>query len=133
MSICYLFAPLNTQLGSVIHTISHSLEMPSNILSHSSNEHLKTEIHTNHDHKRVVISHNHTIIEIIDSIVNESNEKDNSNKKHKSELKVKKHLSTNTSKLPLNITRKKLVKFYPISQIISPVHLYKQTQPPISV
>lgn len=130
MSVCYLLAPLNAQLGTILHTISHSFEMPTNILSHNSNGYLKTEIHANHEHKKNVINHDHNIIEVIDAIVAHSNENDNPTKKHQLEIKVKKHLSTNASKLPPNLTRKTQIKFYPVLKSLPTVHLEQEKHPP---
>lgn len=64
MSFCYLLGPSHQEVKTLLHAVTHNLEMPENIIGHTSL--LKeTTIHTNHDIVNVKRAHHHSLIDAI--------------------------------------------------------------------
>ena len=101
MSICYLMTPLQNQITSVLHELSHSLEMPNSVLSHKSNEHSFIKIHEPHEHETQNSSHEHPLIDLVDFVFDSSKENHKSDKKSLSKEELKKHITLNKVILPI--------------------------------
>lgn len=106
MSICYLMTPLQNQITSVLHELSHGLEMPNSVLSHKANEHSFIEIHNPHEHKTQNSSHEHPLIDLVDLVFDSSKENHKSDKKSLSKVELKKHITFDEVILPIKFQNK---------------------------
>lgn len=94
IGVCYLTNPLHQQINTVLHTLSHSLEIPDYIISHDSVVGLE---YTNHGHNEHVIDktqHDHAVLDFINIVFKTSKEKDGSDETLLSETKLDKHICT---------------------------------------
>ncbi len=98
MSICYLMSPLQHQVGTVLHEFIHSFEMPSAILGHKVSSHNLIELHQQHEHTNLDNTHEHPFIDLVETVLEASNENKDSDKIPLS--KIKKHLTSDEMNLP---------------------------------
>lgn len=93
MGICYLASPLQQQITSVFHSVSHVLETPDYVMGHSSKAQNDT-LHTHNEHSSHVYQHNHSLIDFIDSIWEASDHSEHDENSILADIKVDKHLTT---------------------------------------
>ncbi|MBC3759105.1 hypothetical protein H7U19_11855 [Hyunsoonleella sp. SJ7] len=94
MSMCYVFGPSHSEVNKVLHILVHQLEMPENVMSHTSAERTNHAGHTNHKLKNDE-AHQHTFLETIQKILKAS---DTDNDKDEPKIvfqKIDKHIRTN--------------------------------------
>lgn len=92
MSICYVLNLLQFQISPALHSISHILEAPENMISHHSESSSEYEMHLHGDHNALQEAHEHEIIDLLDSILESSKDQNNSDETLLSELKFDKHI-----------------------------------------
>ncbi len=90
MSICYLVSPLEQQITMVLHEVFHGLEMPSSALSHHTYEH----VHLQDEHENNYVKHEHPFIDLVNSVLDASNENKESDKVPFKKVKLKKHITS---------------------------------------
>jgi len=114
MSICYLINPLQNQIIEVLHSLSHSLEIPSSIFTHENKSITAFESHESHSHDNRVSEHEHELIDLVDLILDGSSEDKDSEDAPLKEFKVKKHLVAYSLKLPFKffVNSSKTTFFY---------------------
>ena len=101
MSICYVFGPSHTEVNKLLHVITHQLEMPDNVISHSTVSNLDYEVHETHALNKSEEVHNHNLLQLLDSILKASGSEQNHDNSKILTLKIDKHL---TNKDDLNMT-----------------------------
>ncbi len=101
VGICYLINPLQNQITSVLHSISHGIEMPQTLLSHDENNDQLNNLHKHHNHDNSKSEHDHQFIDLVDSVFEASNEEGNSEEIPVNKVKVKKHITSVSINLPL--------------------------------
>lgn len=94
IGICYLANPLQNQISTVFHEISHVLEVPENLLSHPIASNHGNDTHHYDEHYKLVEDHQHKLIDLIDSILNASDNDEPSKESLLTDIKFDKHITT---------------------------------------
>lgn len=89
MSVCYVLTPLHQQINTVLHSISHFLEVPVDVMSHNQIEFFEGHQHVNHYSFKV--DHEHNLIDFLHSIFKASDNEDRSQESLATKLKIDKH------------------------------------------
>ncbi|MFD1162113.1 hypothetical protein [Hwangdonia seohaensis] len=86
ISVMYIFMPLHKEVKYVLHSISHALEMPDNLISHHHNENLnyKFKASTNRYHE-------HNILDLLDGLSDANSNTKNQNLPNVVDIKIDKH------------------------------------------
>lgn len=129
MSICYLMNPLQQQIKSAFHAISHAIEVPTSVMGHNSNSEID-EIHGNHKHQKNANHHDHSLIDLIDSVLTASKESNDSEDSMIVVVKIDKHINTYQYRLFENSTLEELNIFWALKEKQKRGHLEKQKKPP---
>lgn len=130
MGICCLLNQLPPQINTLLHIISHNLEVPNVILSHKTSSKKGPMVHEIHQHKNIEKSHEHVFINLIDSIFEASNTTKNSNKSMYFEIELDKHPLIFQSQLPKNLEFWKAYNFWMRRTKQTVGHLIGQKKPP---
>jgi len=130
MGICYMMNLLQYQISPILHSISHVLEIPDNMISHHSMSSSEYEIHDQGEHGAMQISHEHGIIDLLDSILESSKEEHSSDETIFSELKFDKHLSDEKYIKGRSFETKKIKLFLQRPQKLKRGHLQIFQEPP---
>lgn len=131
MSICYLMNPLQQQINTVLHNISHGLELPNSVLSHKANSTTEAqEIHVAHEHDRTAAEHEHLLIDFIASIFEASNQENDSDNSQLVEVKWDKHISVYQFKLPDSFVFNMNTCFYSLEKRLKKGYSKKRKEPP---
>lgn len=95
MSLIYVFGPAHVEVNKLLHVLSHSLEIPDNILSHKNNTKtfLEINIHKSEHHKNKTKQHKHEVITFLDKILEGSDQNNIPSKVPVVTRKIDKHLS----------------------------------------
>jgi hypothetical protein len=81
--------PIHKEVKSTLHIISHNLEMPSLIMTHTHDGSLKNNV------KTVSVSkHEHKIIDLLDLFTDETDNNENSKIPNSIDIKIDKHFHT---------------------------------------
>lgn len=94
MGVCYLMNPLHHQISYIVHGISYILESPNNVLSHRTIAYTQQIPHEQHDHHSTKIDYENGLINIIDSLFDNTKNKHASNKSNGNDLRFDKHFIT---------------------------------------
>lgn len=107
MGICYLANPMHQQIRTVFHEISHLLKAPETLLSHPSHNtgysHSTGHGHDYHEdgeHTMVTADHQHTLLDLMDSIFDASDEQHPEEDTALLLIKCDKHISSRHVILP---------------------------------
>lgn len=88
ISITYLVMPIHKEVKSTLHSISHFLEIPKNILSHDKKDNL------NYKTASTFTYHEHKILDILDSFSKANTSDSDSNQQRIVISKIDKHYYT---------------------------------------
>jgi len=124
---------LQHQVVDVLHSISHSFEMPSSLLSHNNDSYTIIKPHHNHHHDNRLKKHDHKLIDLVGSIIETSNQNHNSEDLPLQKLKVKKLLVLFNYKLPKKFTKKSAFIFDEPIAILQQGHSKRIEDPPIQI
>ncbi|MFK7811728.1 MAG: hypothetical protein AB8B59_04485 [Maribacter sp.] len=94
IGICYLINPLQEQINSVLHEISHGFDSPAHIISHKSDSNFSHKSNTHFDKTSFETSHKHSIVDVIGAIFKALNENNSSEDSLIKKNKIDKHLVT---------------------------------------
>lgn len=130
VGICYLLNPLQNQIISVLHSISHGIEMPQNLLSHSDQNDELNILHYDHNHDNRLSQHNHQFLDLVDSVFEASHEDGDSKKNQISKVKVQKHLTSSNIELPLKYNNKLTKEYFSLSSQLKEGYPKKLEFPP---
>ena len=100
MSICYLMNPLQQQINTVLHELSHGLELPNYVMTHEIDSKDAFETHVDDSHYDNAFTHKHTLVDFINTIFQASNDNNNSNDSQHTEITWDKHITSNRLELP---------------------------------
>lgn len=100
MGICYLANPMHQQIGTVFHEISHLLEAPEAILSHSQQADHDHGTHENGEHRLASTDHQHVLLDLMVSIFDASDEQNSDDDTALILIKWDKHISSQHIILP---------------------------------
>lgn len=98
LCILYVSGPLHEQVGKVLHTLVHTVEMPDSVLQHYADIEEKN-IHKSTHHARAVSSHEHGIIEIVENILEKLKSGKDVPEQQKTSTKIDKHIKWQTTGL----------------------------------
>ena len=129
IGICYLMNPLQPQIKSIFHTISHAIEMPNSVIGHDSNSE-NDEIHGHFEHEIADLQHDHTLIDLLDTVLTASNETKDADDSIPIEIKIDKHITTCKYQLfdiPAVVESN---KFWSPKEELKRGHLKNQEEPP---
>jgi len=129
MGICYLMNPLQQQIKTIFHTISHAIEVPNSVMGHNSNSE-NDEIHGHHAHQTDAIQHDHSLIDLIDSVLSASNENKDSEDSILIEIKIDKHITTYQFALFENLALEKLSNFWAPKEKQKRGYFQNEKEPP---
>ena len=93
IGVCYLANPMQSQISSIFHEISHILEAPDTVIGHSAVGDKQHDAHHYHEHTHGDEQHEHTFIDLLDSIFNASDD-GNQEESVLVDVKFDKHIST---------------------------------------
>ncbi len=130
MSICYALNLLQFQISPILHSISHVLEVPDNMISNHSMSSSGYGIHDHRDHDSMQITHEHEIIDLLDSILESSKEENDSDETILSELKFHKQISIEKYQKKGVFETKKSKLFWAKSQKSNRGHFRILQEPP---
>jgi hypothetical protein len=94
IGICYIANPLHQEIGKVFHEISHVLEVPDKLVSHPTASNHGNDTHHYHKHYKLVVDHQHKLIDLINSILNASENDKPSKESLLTDIKFDKHITT---------------------------------------
>jgi len=95
MGICYLANPMHEQIRTAFHEISHLLEAPKTPLSHHSHgTGHDYDDHEGGEHTMVTADHQHTLLDLMDSIFDASDEQNPEDDTVLLLIKCDKHISS---------------------------------------
>lgn len=127
VGICYLMNPLQQEIKSAFHTISHALEVPNSVIGHHSNS--ENDINHGHfEHETADIQHDHSFIDLLDSVFlasNESNDSDDSIL-----VKIDKHLTVYQFQLLDNLAIVESSNYWSIKEKLKSGYFKNQKEPP---
>lgn len=89
ISVIYLVLPIHNEVKSLLHSISHSLEMPNVVMSHNYQKHQVIDYE-----KSERTAHKHKLIDLLDYVFGADSSEKDSNKPYNLEHKVDKHFSS---------------------------------------
>lgn len=115
MSICYLVNPLQPQIKTIFHTVSHAIEVPNFVMSHNSNS-LNNEFHGHQEHRTHTMQHDHSIMDLIDSVFTAFNENNDSEDSILFKIKMDKHITTYEFELIEGLKIKVLPNFWALEK-----------------
>jgi hypothetical protein len=99
ITLCYILGPAQLPLRSILHTISHNLEIPSYVLQHNeeANNDYVNQLNSGINSSMENLEHQHEVLDILEVIFNK---KSNDNKNHNGEtttvdFKINKHITSN--------------------------------------
>lgn len=96
MSLLYVLGPVHLELKGFLHTIAHTLHMPDTVLSHQKGS-VATHIHQSNEHKKAIAKHDHSVIELVEKIL-EGADNENETPNHLlPNHKIDKHISLRKS------------------------------------
>ncbi|MEX0289491.1 MAG: hypothetical protein AB3N14_10320 [Flavobacteriaceae bacterium] len=132
MGIFYLMGPFNQQLYQVLHTVSHSLAPPTQIIDHSKTGTSVERVHVFHEHKTQKTAHEHEVIEFVTTFLDGTQNQDQNTLPLGTKYTIDKHLTTFQYKLkiPAIYTTKK--EFNTKVDAIHGGYLSLWLEPPIS-
>ena len=97
MSICYVFGPSHNEVNKFLHVLTHQLEMPDNIITHSITMHSDYKVHGTHSSNKSEEVHNHKLLEFLDTLFKASDSEKNKENSKIISFKIDKHLTTKYS------------------------------------
>ncbi len=130
MSICYLMNPLQQQINSLLHSLSHELEIPNYVLSHDSNANIVLTKHYHFENQDTASEHHHALIDFVDSIFEAYHENHNSDNSQLTDAKWDKHITTNGLELPKKIKSNWDIGFNYAKKNQEDGHFTKLVEPP---
>lgn len=131
ISMCYILGPLHNEVGKILHTILHQIEIPENIISHSDDAFTHNEYSKDHI-LYYENEHNHTFLDFLNRVLKTSDNENNTDNSVIVNFKIDKHIR-NKEKLENRIVfistlRNKIFKFQ--NKSIQKGFLYTILQPP---
>lgn len=93
IGVCYLANPLQSQVGSIFHEISHIFEAPDTPIGHSTASDKQNVVHHYQEHTHSDNQHEHTLIDMLNSIFNATDD-GSQEESVLVEVKFDKHIST---------------------------------------
>lgn len=94
ISVLYVFMPLHKEVKYVLHSLSHALEMPDNLMSHNQNENLDYKLKTTTNRY-----HEHNILDLLDGLSEPVNNTKNPNVPNPVDIKIDKHFHSSKYKV----------------------------------
>ena len=101
ISIIYMLIPIQKELKSALHGISHFLQMPDHLISHNQNENLNYEVKV-----LTILYHEHKILDLLDAFTDKNNSANDSNKPNLVDSKIDKHFHSSKYKVIKLVTTK---------------------------
>lgn len=92
IGVFYLANPLQEQIGTVFHEVSHFFEVPDNVIGHEMPANPVETAHHYHEHIYIDDEHEHEIIDFLTSIFDASDE-DEAEESLLTKIKFDKHIS----------------------------------------
>lgn len=93
MGVCYTLGPSHNEIFKLLHILSHQLEMPGTVLSHS-----ESGGHHHHNHNNVSAkhknNHQHGFLEFINKVLMASSAEHNADNTNIKSYKIDKHIIT---------------------------------------
>ncbi|MCK0148113.1 hypothetical protein MWU78_20875 [Arenibacter sp. F26102] len=132
MGICYLMNPVRQQIISLLHSVTHELELPNYVIPHATTSDYQ-QVHAMHPHDATEDLHEHVFLNIISSFFSTFNEEDHSSDSYFDSLPLDKHLIYSgylSAKFPIDETDRN------IDRVISdPTKGYtlKSLKPPLNL
>jgi len=102
ISATYILGPLNEEVKSVLHFVTHQLEAPEYVLSHKSNHLIKIHLKNHTKHRDINEGpHKHEVISFFTKVFQNQDEvPDHSKTPKKNKLKIDKHTSLVIDNIP---------------------------------
>jgi len=97
MSICYVFGSSHSEVNKLLHVILHQLEMPNNVMSHTTTMHSNYKMHVTHSLNKPERDHNHKLLRFLDTVLKASDSKKNQENSNVLSIKIDKHLTARNS------------------------------------
>ncbi|GAA4882256.1 hypothetical protein GCM10023311_00410 [Flaviramulus aquimarinus] len=86
ISVIYMLMPIHKEVKSVLHSMSHYLQMPDMVLSHNQDQNLNYKTQTSN-----ITFHQHKLIDLLDAFIGNKTNNEDSNKAHIFNIKIDKH------------------------------------------
>ena len=98
ITLCYVLGPAQLPIKTILHTISHNLEIPSYVLQHNNldNSNYVKDLSLG-EHKDVKqLNHKHQVIDLLDLVFNQETNKNKNQRGEPTQLdtKIKKHITS---------------------------------------
>ncbi len=132
MSICYLVSPLQEHISMVLHEVFHGLEMPTSLLSHTTYEQSSMQVHEQHEHEYVSLEHEHPFIDLVNTVLDASNENHGSEEVPFNKVKLKKHITSDILVIPTKFKKEFAGEFFTLKMELNTGHPKELDAPPKS-
>ena len=129
IGICYLLNPLQQQMNTLLHAVSHGLTSPNYVMAHDLDSETNKS-HGHYDHPADVVQHSHSLIDVIDAIFTASNESGKSEDSALIEIKIDKHITSYPLQLHKDQYLKPTFNFWMLISKSLEGHLEKLKKPP---
>ena len=132
LCVSYLLQPLQRPINSILHTVTHIIEIPDEFLSSpDQSSYSYSDNHINHVHQLSGVEHDHQILEFLMSALKGDSQSDKKNKSWTDILELDKHL-VSEFKRPSSMDIFERSQLFLSSYAIYPGHLSLPYKPPIS-
>ena len=112
IGLCYLANPLHHQISTVFHEVSHIMEVPDNLISHTTvSDHEKEAHHYHYEHTHSDDKHEHELINLLDDIFDNSNDDSSSGESFLTYVKYDKHITADEYLLKNGYPEEKYFEF----------------------
>lgn len=112
MGICYLINPLNQQLYNVLHTISHGLNAPTEVMEHKIIAFDHSRTHDSFSHRKHQMTHEHNLIDFVQTLFEASQNQGQTTDPNAPKFSIDKHITAYSQ-------YNKLAKLYKLKESFS--------------
>lgn len=96
MGLLYILGPVHLEVGKVLHSVAHSLEIPDTMfMAHPAPKATKT--HKSVHHKKRSAQHDHKVLDLVKDILEGSEKGSDAPEKQRTPVKIDKHIKLRTS------------------------------------
>lgn len=123
---------LQYQINPILHTLSHSLESPIDIMAHQASSDNEVEVHGHSEHRTLETLHEHALIDFIASIFEARNHENGAEETLLVESKVDKHITKDQGLKKIFFTHRSPKSFLAKTQKSARGHAGVRPKPPQS-
>ncbi|TMM53770.1 hypothetical protein FEE95_17885 [Maribacter algarum] len=130
IGLCYLLNPMQKQISIIFHEVSHALEIPNYVMSHSPNSSYDHQSYDHIDYHVDDITHEHILVDFFDSVFKAFDENDGAEDSLFTQNKIDKHITTYQFHIQKHFTISVPEKFWFTQDKLESGHRKSLKEPP---